>query len=124
MDALEGQSASPSGKAEFAEAAKAEPKAKKSVSLWQVCCVVVVVSIISSVTSIAVYDRYYAQKIAVLDTADFLKRQKALFLAKKISGDELLKSDEIIYDFIDSIGPNYVLLRKDAVIKNGIYVTP
>lgn len=125
MDVIEGMSASP-GENVAHEVTKSGKtwKVNKFVTLWQVIFVTVAVSILASAGSVAVYDRYYAQKIAVLDTSAFLKRQKALFIAKEITGDELLKSEEIIYEFIDSIGSNIVLLNKEAVIKNGKTIAP
>jgi len=75
-------------------------------------------SIISSVGSVAVYDFFFAQKIAVLDMQGFLADQKKLLADGKITGAELIQSLDRVEVAIDKAPKNTMVILKDVVLRN------
>lgn len=85
------------------------------------------VSATSSVVSIAVYDRWFAQKIVAVDIKGYIDETRELYLAKKIGIDEAIarinKLDSI-EEFTKSAPKNTVVLMGDAVVRNAPIFQP
>lgn len=75
-------------------------------------------SFASSFGSVAVYDAFFAQKIAVLDMQGFLAGQKKLLAEGKITGDELIKSLDRVEVAINKAPKNTMVILKDVVLRN------
>lgn len=83
--------------------------------------VVVIVLIIVSGLLFS-YDRYYAQKIKIVDMGGYLRQQKALMAAGEITEADfkanLSKMDALISQDAD-IHKNQIYILKEVVLKNG-----
>lgn len=68
------------------------------------------------------YDRYFAQKIRVVDMGGYLKEQKALMTAGEITADDfkigLNRIDQIVSHEAD-LNRNQIFILKEVVLRNG-----
>lgn len=68
------------------------------------------------------YDRYFAQKIRVVDMGGYLRQQKALMTAGEITSDDfktgLDKVDQIVSHEAE-LHRNQVFILKEVVLQNG-----
>lgn len=68
------------------------------------------------------YDRYFAQKIRVVDMGGYLREQKALMTAGEISAEDfkigLNKVDQIVSHEAD-LNRNQIFILKEVVLQNG-----
>jgi len=84
-----------------------------------------VINIVITLSSMTVYDRYFATKIAVVDIEGFRKHQKDLFFEGKINQEELKDSLEQYVAAINNVKPNTVLFFPNgAIFKNGRIIEP
>ena len=72
--------------------------------------VVVLISAISSVSSVMIYDHYFATKIVSIDIKSYLDGQRKQYVANKLSNEQLNKNMDNIKNIIDNMPKNYVLL--------------
>lgn len=86
---------------------------------------VVIINVVITLSSMAVYDRYFATKIAVVDIEGFRKHQKDLFFEGKINQEELKDSLEQYVAAINNVKANTVLFFPNgAIFKNGRIIEP
>jgi len=92
-------------------------------SLWSMI-LIVLLNVVVSLSTVCIYDRYYAQKIKAFDIRGFMADQKKQFYGGKITEDELLKSLDMLDDILKKERKNTIILNNDAVIKNGEFIKP
>jgi len=82
---------------------------------------VIGISLIVAALSVAGYDRMYAQKIKILDLKGYLRTQKALLVAGKITEDQWKENLDRLEQVLnrEAVRPNHVILLKEVVLKNG-----
>ena len=72
-------------------------------------------SIACSVFTVAVYDRFFAQKIVAVDIASFIASQKDGYLAGRITAGELVRNIEGLLGRMQRKAKNEVLVLEEAV---------
>lgn len=101
---------------------KEYPKRQPStLTLIGIC---LVVSLGASLATIAVYDRWYAQKVVAVDIKGYIAQQRDNYLAGKLNDDDLRKSFDRLEAVITSIPKNRVIIMGDAVVRNAEIVKP
>lgn len=101
---------------------KEYPKRQPStLTLIGIC---LVVSLGASLATIAVYDRWYAQKVVAVDIKGYIAQQRDNYLAGKLNDDDLRKSFDRLEAVITSIPKNRVIIMGDAVVRNAETVKP
>lgn len=83
-----------------------------------------VISVFASLTTIAGYDHWYAQKVVAVDIKGYIAQQRDNYLAGKLNDDELRKSFDRLEEVITSIPKNRVIIMGDAVVRNAETVKP
>lgn len=75
-----------------------------------------------SVLAIGVYDRYFAQKVAVIDVNKYIASLKEGYVAGKIDNEALEQAPKKIERAVNAVGSNTTILIGEAVLKNGKYI--
>ncbi len=77
-----------------------------------------------SISSIFVYDRFYAVKIVTLDANAYINAQKTLYIDGVI--DESVLKERLLHlqTVVDLVPKNQVVINSEAIIKNGKTLTP
>ncbi|MDH5543690.1 MAG: hypothetical protein OEY64_12080 [Nitrospinota bacterium] len=99
-----------------------------------------VISLISSLIVVSVYDRYFSVKIASLDVTGFVEKEEADFVKQfsddlgngKVKIEEFEKSytshfaelKSRVVKARDSVPDNYVVILGDTVLKNSKVIEP
>ena len=81
---------------------------------------VIVVSLASSIGSVAAYDRWVAQKVVAVDVSEFLQQQRDLVLAKKITMDDFKANLERYIEALKSQPRNKVLILEDVIASKNL----
>ncbi len=68
------------------------------------------ISLIVAVSTLIVYDRYFAQRIAYIDVKAYMEDQRGKYLAQKIDDEQLSRNMDYIKDVVDKLPNNVVLL--------------
>ena len=83
---------------------------------------VILIALIVACGALYGYDRFFAQKIRVVDMSGYLRQQKALMTAGEISIDDfkagLTRVDQIVRQEAD-LHKNQIFILKEVVLKNG-----
>ena len=90
----------------------------KSPSWLAVAAVSLLISMVASVGSVYVYDRFYAQKVVAVDIKGFIAEQKALYMAGKINDEQFRANVDKMTLLVKAIPKNRVAIIGDAVIRN------
>ncbi len=115
------------GGAQSAEAVAAAPegitaaipvKQGKSPGWLAMAAISLLVSMLASVGSVYVYDRFYAQKIVAVDIKGYIAAQRDLYLSGKETGKEFRENIDKLATVVKSIPKNRVAIMEDAVIRN------
>ena len=77
-----------------------------------------IVNIVLSATSVYVYDKYFAQRVAFVDIRGYLFDRKKLFLNGTISEKEFTESVDNIEKALKKVGKRTIVLQGDAVVRN------
>ena len=101
---------------------KEQPKRQPGTLALLGACLVV--SLGASLATIAVYDRWYAQKVVAVDIKGYIAQQRDNYLAGKLSDEDLRKSFDRLEAAITSIPKNRVIIMGDAVVRNAETVRP
>ena len=91
------------------------------ITLYALC---VAISLVASVSTIAGYDRWYAQKVVAVDIKGYIAQQRDSYLAGKMDDNELKKSFDRLEAVITAIPRNRVVIMGDAVVRNAETVKP
>lgn len=83
---------------------------------------VVVIAVIIAAAALWSYDRYYAQKIKIVDMSGYFRQQKALMAAGELTEadfrESLNRMDALISRDAD-LHKNQIYILKEVVLKNG-----
>jgi hypothetical protein len=108
-----------------AEAAATPVAMPSKIPGWTgIICLCLIVSVASSVASIAAYDQWYAQKVVAVDLKGFITDQRDKFVAGKISEDELKRSFDRLEQVVTAIPKNKAVLMGDLVVRNVEIIKP
>ncbi len=101
---------------------KREPPARAQPGITKTYAVVliIVVSMVSSVATVAVYDRYVAQKVVAVDVSGFLQEQRDMVLAKKITMDDFKANLERYLAALKNQPKNRVLILEDVIASKNL----
>jgi len=101
---------------------KREPpaEARPGITKTYTAILVIVVSMMSSVATVAAYDRWVAQKVAAVDVSGFLQKQRDLVLAKKITMDDYKANLERYIEALKSQPRNKVLILEDVIASKNL----
>ncbi len=101
---------------------KSEPPAKTrpGITKTHVAVLVILVSLGSSIATVAAYDRYVAQKVVAVDVSGFLQEQRDLVLAKKITMDGFKANLERYIGALKSQPKNRVLILEDVIASKNL----
>ena len=84
----------------------------------------VALSLVLSLATLYIYDRWYAQKIVAVDIKGYIAQQRDDYLAGKLNDDELKKSFDHLERIITTIPRNQVVIMGDAVVRNAETLKP
>lgn len=73
----------------------------------------------ASTVAVGLYDRFYAQKVVVVDLKGFIQRQRDLLVEGKIEEQGLRDSFDRMEAVFDRIPANHVVILKEVVLRNG-----
>jgi hypothetical protein len=98
---------------------------RKNLPSWATTIVVtVIVSILSSVTSVAVYDRFFAQKVVTANISKFVMDQRDLYFQGKIDKQQYVNSLTNFIALLKSQPKNRVIILEDVVAANAEKLEP
>ena len=95
-------------------------RARPGITKTYAAVLVMVVSMMSSVATVAVYDRYVAQKVVAVDVSGFLQEQRDMVLAKKITMDDFKANLERYIEALKSQPRNRVLILEDVIASKNL----
>lgn len=106
----------------FALEGKRKPpdKTRPGITRTQALFLAIVVSMISSVATVAAYDRCLAQKVVAVDVSGFLQEQRDLVLAKKITMDDFKANLDRYLTALKSQPKNRVLILEDVIASKNL----
>jgi hypothetical protein len=84
----------------------------------------VLVSVASSIATIAVYDSWYAQKLVAVDIKGYISDQRDKYIAGKLTDDELKRSFDRLEQVVTAIPKNKAVLMGDLVVRNVETIKP
>jgi hypothetical protein len=77
-----------------------------------------IMNTVVSAVSVYIYDRYFAQKVVVIDIRSYMMDRKNLFLTGKISEKQFTESVDNIENALQKTNKRTVVLLGDAVVRN------
>jgi hypothetical protein len=93
-------------------------------SWFGIAILCVLVSVASSVASLAAYDSWYAQKLVAVDIKGYISDQRDKYIAGKLTDDELKRSFDKLEQVVTAIPKNKAVLMGDLVVRNVEVVKP
>ncbi len=103
-----------------------ETEEKKLITNRVSLCVIALclcMNTVLSVITVSIYDRYYAQKVAVVDIRGYLIDRKNMFLTGRITEKEFAESADNIEKVLRKTNNRTVVLMGDAVVRNAEKIT-
>ncbi len=97
---------------------------KRRLTLLPMVALCVALSLVLSLATLYIYDRWYAQKIVAVDIKGYIAQQRDNYLAGKLNDDELKKSFDHLERIITTIPRNRVVIMGDAVVRNAETIKP
>jgi len=82
------------------------------------------ISLLISLVSIFVYDRFFVQKIVAVDVKGYIAEQRDLYISGKINEEQLKANIDKMEKAVTSIPRNKVIIMGDAIIRNAEVVRP
>ncbi|MEW6003649.1 MAG: hypothetical protein AB1638_13525 [Nitrospirota bacterium] len=82
------------------------------------------ISLLMSLASILIYDRFFVQKIVAVDVKGYIAEQRDLYISGKINDEQLKANIDRMEKTVTSIPKNKVIIMGDAVIRNAEVVRP
>ncbi|MBU0967310.1 MAG: hypothetical protein KKA54_13125 [Proteobacteria bacterium] len=86
--------------------------------------IALVVSLVTTIGLIAIYDRRYAQKIVTMDLKGYIREQRDKAISGAISDEELRKNIDAMEAALLAAPPNHVVLLKEVVLRNAGEIKP
>ena len=77
-----------------------------------------IMNTVVSAVSVYIYDRYFAQKVVVIDIRSYMMDRKNMFLTGKISEKQFTESVDNIEKTLQKTNKRTVVLLGDAVVRN------
>ncbi len=77
-----------------------------------------IMNTVVTAVSVYIYDRYFAQKVVVIDIRSYMMDRKNLFLTGKISEKQFTESVDNIENTLQKTNKRTVVLLGDAVVRN------
>jgi hypothetical protein len=106
-------------------ASTASGRNMKNLPSWAATIIVtVIVSILSSVTSVAMYDRFFAQKVVTANIGKFVIDQRDLYFQGKIDKQQYVNSLTNFIALLKSQPKNRVVILEDVVAANAEKLEP
>lgn len=93
-------------------------------SWFGIAILCVLVSVASSIATIAAYDSWYAQKLVAVDIKGYISEQRDKYIAGKLTDDELKRSFDKLEQVVTAIPKNKAVLMGDLVVRNVEVVKP
>lgn len=93
-------------------------------SWFGIAILCVLVSVASSIATIAAYDSWYAQKLVAVDIKGYISDQRDKYIAGKLTDDELKRSFDKLEQVVTAIPKNKAVLMGDLVVRNVEVVKP
>lgn len=93
-------------------------------SWFGIAILCVLVSVASSVASLAAYDSWYAQKLVAVDIKGYISDQRDKYIAGKLTDDELKRSFDRLEQVVTAIPKNKAVLMGDLVVRNVETIKP
>jgi hypothetical protein len=93
-------------------------------SWFGIAILCVLVSVASSVASLAAYDSWYAQKLVAVDIKGYISDQRDKYIAGKLTDDELKRSFDKLEQVVTAIPKNKAVLMGDLVVRNVETIKP
>ena len=106
------------------EAAMEDNNKKRPGLTFKNVMMILLLNFMISIASIAVYDRFFSQKVMAFDVSGYMAEQKRLFFAGKITEEELLRTLDRVDERLRQESKRTLILNGSAVIKNGKYIKP
>jgi len=99
---------------------KHERPAGARITKTYVAVLVILVSFGSSAATVTFYDRCVAQKVVAVDVSGFLREQRDLVLARKITMDDYKANLERYIEALKSQPRNKVLILEDVIASKNL----
>ena len=100
------------------------PKGAPIMTTSSVIKLCLLVSLLSSAASLALYDRYFAQKVVAVDIKTFLEDKKAEMIAGQLDAEGMKKELDKLEAVVAAIPKNKAVLMGDLVVKNVEVIKP
>jgi len=100
------------------------PARKSGLSLLAAGLIALLVSLVTAMIVVAVYDYRYAQKIVTLDLAGYVRAQRDKVVSGEISDEELRKNLDAMERALMAEPANHVVLLKEVVLRNAGEIKP
>ena len=84
----------------------------------------VLVSVASSIATIAAYDSWYAQKLVAIAIKGYITEQRDKYVAGKLTDEELKRSFDRLEQVITAVPKNKAILMGDLVVRNVETIKP
>ena len=105
--------------------AQEEPvRTKGTRSQIKLLMLTVFISILCSAASMAVYDRFFAQKVVTANIAQFVLDQRDLYFSGKIDKEQYVANLNRFVALVKSQPKNRVVILEDVVAANGEKLEP
>jgi len=80
-----------------------------------IVAMMIVVSLLSSTVAVAVYDRFFAQKIVTINLRQYMENQRDLYLSGKLTADQVKQNLDGFIASVKAAPKNKVILLEDVV---------
>jgi hypothetical protein len=100
-------------------------KGREGQPSWAMVIVIaVVVSLLSSSASVAVYDRFFAQKVVTANISKFVVDQRDLYFQGKLDGQQYVNNLNNFIALLKNQPKNRVVILEDVVAANAERLEP
>lgn len=79
----------------------------------------IVISLLISLSVVFGYDRFFAQKIKVVDLQGYLRTQKALLTRGEISEQQFMDHLDRLQNTLNQEPGQHIVILKEVVLRNG-----
>jgi hypothetical protein len=86
--------------------------------------VVIVVSLLTAVGVVAVYDQRYAQKVVTMDLKGYIRSQRDMAMRSEVTDEQLRKNIDAMEAALLAEPANHTVLLKEVVLRNAREIKP